>query len=104
MASKPITDVAEMAGKVTKIKTKIGKHPDDMSFDECMAHVRRVLFWDPIDGQWTDIDFLKSTKWDRLAGYIAGAHSRELESLKTENAKLRRLATMMGYEPGLGVE
>lgn len=80
-----------MVGKVTKIKAGIGKHPDEMSFDECMSHVRRVLFCDPIDGQWTDIDFLKSAKWDRLAGYITSAHARGLESLRAENAKLREL-------------
>lgn len=77
---------------MTKIKAGIGKHPDEMSFDECMSHVRRVLFWDSIDGQWTDIDFLKSAKWDRLAGYITSAHARGLESLRAENAKLRECA------------
>lgn len=75
---------------MTKMKVKIGKHPDEMGFDECMAHVRRVLFCDPIDGQWTNIDFLNINAWDRLAGYITDAHGRELESLRAENDGLRR--------------
>lgn len=82
---------------MAKVKVSIGKHPDEMSFDECMAHVRRVLFWDPIDGQWTSIDFLNSAKWDRLAGYITSAHGRELESLRVENEKLRRLVTIRDH-------
>lgn len=74
---------------------KIGKGPDEMTFDECMVHIKRVLFWDYIDGEWCDVVPLYDRRWDELAGYIRGAHEREVDALKAENAKLRDLVTEM---------
>lgn len=70
---------------------KLGKSPDEMTFDECMAHIKRVLFWDYIDGEWCDVEILNDIRWEELAGYIRGAHEREVDTLKAENAKLREL-------------
>ena len=71
---------------------KIGKGPDKMTFDECMVHIKRVLFWDNIDGEWCDVVPLSDRRWEELAGYIRGAHEREVDALKAENDKLRELA------------
>lgn len=68
---------------------KIGKSPDEMGFDECMAHIKRVLFWDYIDGEWCDVVPLSDKRWEELAGYIIGAHEREIKKLKAESDRLR---------------
>ena len=81
----------------TTFTIKLGKSPDEMTFDECMAHIRRVLFWDYIDGEWCDLVPLSDKRWEELAGYIIGAHEREIlaakaetKGVEAENAKLRR--------------
>ena len=74
---------------------KIGKGPDEMTFDECMVHIKRVLFWDYIDGEWCDVVPLSDRRWEELAWYIRGAHEREVDALKAENAKLRELVETM---------
>lgn len=82
---------------------KVGKSPDEMTFDECMAHIKRVLFWDYIDGEWCDVVPLSDRRWDELAGYIRGAHEREVDALKAENEKLKQLVLdMVDYGEGAG--
>ena len=76
------------------LTVKIGKGPDKMTFDECMVHIKRVLFWDYIDGEWCDVVPLSDRRWEELAGYIRGAHEREVDALKAENAKLRELLAL----------
>lgn len=68
---------------------KIGKGPDEMTFGECMAHIKRVLFWDYIDGEWCDVVPLFDRRWEELAGYIRGAHERDVDALMAENDRLR---------------
>ena len=78
---------------------KWGKSPDEMTFDECMAHIRRALFWDYVDGEWCDVVLrLSDKRWEELAGYIIGAHEREIlaakaetKDVEAENAKLREI-------------
>ena len=91
---------------------KLGKSPDEMTFDECMAHIRRVLFWDYIDGEWCDLVPLSDKRWEELAGYIIGAHEREIlaskaetKELESENAKLRdAIDYLYGFAKTCGVD
>lgn len=83
---------------------KIGKGPDEMTFDECMTHIKRVLFWDYIDGEWCDVVPLSDRRWEELAGYIRGAHEREVDALKTENTELRyKVHVLEGGNKGLQI-
>lgn len=69
---------------------RIGKSPNEMTFGECMAHVTRVMYWDPIDGEWVGTAFEDRRRWDLLAGQLRDAHEREIERLRAENAELSR--------------
>lgn len=54
-----------------------------LTFDETIEQVRRVLFWDMVDGIWVDWKMcLSSEMFDTLMKKVSGAHLREVLALE----------------------
>lgn len=62
-------------------------------FEKAVKHVKACLFWDFIDGVWNDVIVtpLDRNYFNRLMQQMSDAHAREVEAIKSENAKLREL-------------
>lgn len=67
------------------MRVGIGDGRDDMTFEECLDHVKKVMFWDPVDGLWNALTILYESEWDELVRLIVDAHEREIESRGDED-------------------
>ena len=63
--------------------------PDEMTFDQCLKHARRAMYWS--GAHWCDISLYRLEGWKLLEGQLKAAHERETNALRDENERMRDL-------------